>query len=1529
MMSGHDSRQPGGIAIVGMAGRFAEAPNLDAFWRALAGGVECIRRFTDEELLARGVPAALLKRSEYVKAGAVLDGIDLFDAAFFGFSPREAEIMDPQQRLFLECAWETLENAGCDPARFEGLIAVYAGVSINTYVHNLYANREVMASVGGYQLMIGNDKDFLATRVAYKLNLRGPALTVQTACSTSLVAVHLACQQLSTYQCDLALAGGACINPPQGYGYMYQPGMILSPDGHCRPFDAKASGTVSGTGLGIVALKRLEDALRDNDTIHAVIKGSAINNDGANKIGYTAPSIEGQAEAIAEALAMADFDPATVTCIEAHGTGTELGDPIEIAALTQAFGDTARKQYCALGSLKSNLGHLDAAAGVAGLIKAVLALEHRQIPPSLHFEEPNPKIDFAGSPFFVNTSLRDWETNGHPRRAGVSSFGIGGTNAHVVLEEAPAVEPTGPSRSHQLLLLSARSAKSLNQVAHDLSDHLRRYPEVPLADIAYTLQVGRQPLDHRRALVVANREEAIAVLTGKQRGRMHDRVQEPVNRSVAFMFSGQGSQYVNMARGLYDAEPAFTRSIDACCEILAAHLDCDLRALLYPSEREAESAASRLAQTRFTQPALFTTEYALAQLWMSWGVRPAALIGHSIGEYVAACLAGVMSLEDALSLVAARGHLMQSLPAGAMLAVHLPPHELQAVLTDGLSLAAVNGPNLCVASGPTGAIETLATQLEERTVGVRRLHTSHAFHSGMMDPILDEFRQRVRRVPLHAPQIPYISNRSATWITPAQATDPDYYAQHLRHAVQFAPGLSALLNPGGVAPTNVLLEVGPGTALTSLARQQVGRGQDIVIVNSLRHAQEAEPDFVSLLAALGELWTAGVEADWSAFYRAERRRRVPLPTYPFERKRFWVEPKRSAAAPPRRSSDKRPDVKDWFFVPGWRTAASLPSAIDPQLAQRVLILADDLGLSGALRALINHRGGEAVEVRPGGEFRAAEDLYFVQPAEPADYHRMLADLAQRDFRPQVVVHAWLLTEDARSAPDASMQRGLGSLLALAQAIGQDGSPEPVRMLVLSNGAQHVLAHDRLDPHKATAIAACRVIPQEYANIRVVHVDLDLVRSAAPDLADHARRAWGELATDGLEPALAYRGGQRWARFHEPLRLQATSAPQPVIRERGVYAITGGLGGVATAFGLHLAREVRARLALIVRGGLPDRDNWDAWVTDHPLPDRTTAKINRVRELESAGSEVLVLEADVTDEHALQRAFVDAERHFGMLHGVIHAAGNMAPETFLPVQKLSADVISRQFAPKVAGLQALERALGERELDFVMLTSSLSTVLGGMGYAAYAAANLFMDAFVAARPPDPRQPWQVVNWDAWQLDPAPQAAASALARLALTVPEGQQAFGYLLGMPAIPQIVVSTSDLEVRMGQWVRLGWGARAGETAPTAAAPRHERPELESDYEAPAGETEESLASIWRGLLGYDRVGRHDDFFLLGGHSLLATQLISRIREQFDVRLPLRTIFESKTVAELAQALEMASWTAKGAASGTADETEREEIEI
>jgi phthiocerol/phenolphthiocerol synthesis type-I polyketide synthase E len=894
----NDQEDLGAVAIIGMSGGFPGARDLDQFWENLQGGVESISRLTEEDLADEGVDSELAGHPDYVRAKGILDRAEWFDAHLFNVSAREAQLTDPQQRLFLEHAWAALENAGCDPSHFQGAIGVFAGSSTGSYLLSNLLLNPALRDAGPLELRIGNDRDFLATAVSYRLDLQGPGVNVATACSTSLVAVHLACQSLLNHECDAALAGGVSVSFPRRVGYLWQRGGIASADGHCRSFDQRASGAVTGEGVGVVVLKRLSDALADGDPIRAVVRGSAINNDGFVKAGFAAPGIQGQARVIAEALEVAGVEAGSITYVEAHGSGTPLGDSVELRALNRAFqGTEGSGPFCAVGSVKTNIGHLDAAAGIAGLIKTVLAHEYRLLPPSLHFEAPHPELEIEGSPFRVNTRLRPWERRGGPLRAGVSSFGIGGTNAHVILEAAPEPEPSAPSGPFSLLLLSAATTSALESAAARLAEHLARHPEQELADVAYTTQVGRLALGFRRAVVCGSRDEAAAALSGDSPRRLVEG-RALADRPVAFLFSGTGDHYPGMGAGLYRDAAVFRREIDHCADLLRPLLGQDLREVLFSHEdaatapgldlrrmlgRTPAAAGGSLDRADLLHPAIFALEYALAKLWESLGVRPSALFGYSLGELTAACLAGVFSLEEALPLVVGRARLLETLPQGAMLAVPLGEDEASGLLGDSLSLAAVNAPDVCVVSGPVAEVQALQDRLRERGLACLRLPVSRALHSAQMDSILDPFLRLFDRIRLSAPRIPYVTGVTGSWATDAEACSPEHWARHLRQTVRFSQSVAALWE----SPSTALIEIGPGQGLTTLAsRHENGTG---LAVPSLRPSYDAQEDFAFFLGSLGSLWTAGVEVSWPKLHRNERRRKVHLPGYPFERRPYLVQ----------------------------------------------------------------------------------------------------------------------------------------------------------------------------------------------------------------------------------------------------------------------------------------------------------------------------------------------------------------------------------------------------------------------------------------------------------------------------------------------------------------------------------------------------------------------------------------------------------------------------------------------------------------
>ena len=1495
------------IAVIGLALRFPGADSPEELWELLREGRSGVRELTDEELLASGISKSTFQKPNYVKAAGVVDGEDLFDAGLFGFSPREAELLDPQHRLFLECAWTALEHAGYRPRG--GNVGVYAGAYFSGYHEiNVASRPDILATTDISQRRISYGREFLTTRVAHRLDLEGPAVAVQTACSTSLVAVHMACQGLLGGSCDLALAGGVTIREPQRSGYLHHPGDVRSPDGRCCAFDADSHGTVASNGVGLAVLKRLDEAIDDGDTIYAVIKGSAINNDGSRKASFTAPSVEGQVRAIRAAHLMAEVDPRSITFIEAHGTGTAVGDPIEVAALTRAFrAGTDDRGFCALGSVKTNLGHLDTAAGIAGFAKAVLSVYHRQVPATLHFRAPNPELHLESSPFFVNHQLIPWPASEGPRRAGVSSFGFGGTNAHVVLEEPPRLE-SEPAAAEvcRLLLLSARSREVLDRATADLAEFLEAHSELAMDDVAHTLHVGRVHQRHRRVLVGrGDAGETAAELRELDPKKVATRGVEETGRPLVFLFPGQGAQHPGMGEELYRHEPRFRAEVDRCAEILEPHLGFDLRRLLYPEEAEREQAAAELTRTSRAQPALFTIEYALARwLEQSWGLEPEAMVGHSIGEYVAACLAGVFSLDDALALVAARGRLMDSLPGGSMLSVPLPEAEIEPYLGDGVELAAINGPSLLTVSGPDEAIEGVAQKLAEAGVEARPLHTSHAFHSARMEPILDAFRAEVEKVERHAPRRPYLSNLTGTWVTAEAARSPDAWAEHLRRAVRFADGVRELLED----PSRAYVEVGPGRALTTFLRQAGGR--DLAAQPLLGSPKDRGHDLDHALGGIGRLWLAGVDLDDTRYRQDDRpaRRRVALPTYPFDHRRFWIEPGEGGIQGSLDLS-KKDDPTDWLYAASWRRAPLLEAPATAEDSEAWLVLsADDLGQRLAER--LRQRGQMVAVVEAGPAFRAhGERRFTVAPTAAGDYERLLDELRAEDFVPRRVVHAWSVpTVDDETYEDApyetflaAQDHGFLGLFFLARALGHRPPGEgPADLLVLSSQLQQVLGDEEVSPAKAPLPGLCRVVGQEYPHLTCRHIDLP---TDVPVSGKEIDSLLAEVRSRPFVPMLAYRAGHRWIQEFEPLA--ATPSADPIrVRDGGVYLVLGGLGRMGSLLGEALARAGKGiRLVLTTRTVPPPRELWDEVLADPATGESTRRKIEIVRHLESLGAEVMPLAADVTDPAAMEKGLEAVRQRFGGIHGTLFATGQMGKQAAIAIGTGTREQCEAHWRPKALGLPLAERLLRPFELDFLMVVSSLSTILGGVTYGAYAAANYFQDVYVqrlARRRGDGSTRYLCVDFDAWVYEET-EGNTLELIDLAIRPAEGVELMGHILAMGPPTQLLVSTTDLKPRADKFLQ----PAAPESADsTAAGGDHERPDLGVDFVAPRDETEATIAGVWSTILGIADIGVHDDFFELGGHSLSGIQLTVQLGRAFGIELSSGVFFEHPTIAELAEAV-------------------------
>lgn len=1446
MMIGED------IAIIGMSGRFPGADGISALWENIKDGVESITQLTEEDLKATGIKEEIYNDPCYVRAEAAVENIDEFDADFFDCTPREAQILNPQHRMFLQYSWKALEDAGYNPEMYEGRIGVYAGEGFNKYFMDIANNKEENKWLNEMQVLMGNDKDFLATQVSYKLGLTGPSMTVQSGCSTSLLAIALATQGLNNYQCDIALAGGVRLGIPQKTGYLYKEGSILSPDGHCRPFDEAANGTVGGSGLGIVVLKRLEDALKDKDHIYAVIKGTAINNDGNNKIGYTAPSIDGQADAIYEALQVAGIKADEIGYIETHGTGTNLGDPIEFSALNKVFQrETSKRNFCALGSVKANIGHLDAAAGVTGVIKTALMLMHKVIPPMTNFNKPNPKLDIENSAFYIPKNASEWVTDGTPRRAGVSSFGIGGTNVHIVLEEAPYQSRKATYDEWQILPLSAKQSNALESMSEALKRHLEENPSTPLNDVAYTLQYGRKVFDYRQAIICKNTLQAVDVL---KKAEPYNLVQGKAigatKPNTVFMFSGQGSQYIGMGKELYETNGCFREIIDHCCEQLEGYLGIDLRKIMYDVANSTED----INQTYLAQPALFVTEYALASTLIHYGVMPAAMIGHSIGEYVAACLAGVFTLEEALPLVVSRGRLMQGQLPGAMTSVALSEEKVQPFLNHKVSIATVNAPDNVVVAGEFEAVEALEEKLKNAQISSVRLHTSHAFHSYMMEECVSPFMDKFLNVHLNKPNIPIVSNVTGDWLKDEEATSPEYWGKHLMSTVKFSNGISKLLSES----EKVFIEIGPGNTLCKLTKQHLASDTKSCTIQTMRHIKQNVSDKNVLYKALGESWVHGLDINWQKVNLAQVSYKVSLPTYSFDQKTYWLGRNQKAVVEENQKPIKSNKIDDWFYMPYWsQTARYKKTAIDEGCW---VIFASDSPVTSKIETrLLNHKC-PVVKVYSGKNYEVIDDYtYMIDINDKVSYRTLFETLEEKELLPRYMVHMWSLNESiTQNGPSYVFK----SLLYIAQVTRELNILSRMNLSVITQNAYALHGEMDLDINVTALLGITKTIPQEYMNI--ICSNIDFSRDEL-EKYDYAQAIIDEtIHTDDIYE-IAYRYNKRFIKKYEQVQLEQSDT-QSALVEKGVYLITGGLGNIGRNIAKRLAEKYQATLILTGRSKI------DAF------------KQSIIDELKSLGSEVRIYEADVTNRDEMQNVVTKTIDEFGKINGIIHAAGIVGTETYQEILQIGESQIKQQMDVKIEGVRILNQVTKDLDVDLYILMSSLSTILGGPGLTTYASANACMSSLAQYYSLETNKQWISIEWDGWYYGRNERSRDG----LEIDMVEGVEAFERICTNPYFNQIIVSVGPLNKRIKQWINANHAIS-----------------IESKEEKVGQESvEEIVTRIWKEMLGVEEVKADDNFFEVGGDSLVASQMIYRIRAELQLDISIKAFFETPTMRFISETI-------------------------
>lgn len=1463
------STQPTLLAVIGLAGRFPGARSARALWENMTRGTESITFFTTDELRETVSPDELSDPA-YVRAKGYLSGWDEFDAAFFGYAAREAALMDPHARILHECLWEALEDAGYAPDSGLGHVGLYVGGSVSPHWFCAAHSRGITPSEK-YHSVVLNDNHALSTRLAYRFGLRGPALTLQTACSSSLVAVHVACQALIAGECEMAVAGGISLSFPVKAGYLYEQGAVSAPDGHCRAFDADGQGTLAGDGCGLVVLKSLRRAQDDGDHVYVVVRGTAINNDGRDKIGYTAPSVSGQADVIRRAHAAAGIEPDTIGYVEAHGTATPLGDPIEIEALRQAFGRT-RAQSCAIGSIKSNLGHLNHAAGIAGFIKATFAVRDGVLPPSLHYREANRHIDFAATPFYVNTTLRVWNGNG-PRRAGVSSFGIGGTNAHVVIEQAPDSLPRAANDRTHLLLLSARDMRGLLDLTDRWRDHLEQNRDIDMAAAAFTTQLGRRSLRHRRAVACESRIEAIETLA-----RKYDSTPASSELAIVYLMPGQGSQHVRMSAGLYERLPAFRTTVDECLALLDSAMGAEVRAALGLGGDSPDDCGRRHNETGVVQPALFICQYACVALLGRLGIEPVALLGHSLGELVAAAVAGVFRLEDALSLVVRRGELMQSLPPGTMLGVAASAADIQPMLPEGVCIATVQGPQRTVISGTDSAICEAEALLAVRGVAARRIDTAHAFHSPMMDPIMSAFESAVAAVERRAPRMPFLSNVTGTWARESDAVSPTYWARQLREPVNFSACLETLYRKNDLA----LAELGPGQVLGAVARSHPARRETHRIVGLMRNANDSVHDERYFLKALGQLWTWGAAVSWNGLDHGSARR-VPLPTYPFEQRRLpdiTLDVAREARDPHRPRSVAQ---GAWLYSPVWRRE----SARHEEASAGHLLLFTQSASAQELADSFRVAGRAVVTVVPGNNFGAIDrDIYTLRPSEREDYSRLVEALRRHALVPSCVIHAWsLATPVLETAGDdacrAAHPFGLYSVLWLAQVLETElleaGSPAAgVRLCVVTRDALDAPGTPVIVPSQSPVAGLCPVITQECAQVRCVHADVRSVDLQAHGEVSVLRRVIADVLGGTPAPTVAWRAGERWLADVAPTIPVVIEDDEPVAHSGGVYVITGGFGHIGTLLAERLARTSGATIVLVGR--------------HVPEPGTDSAAARRIERLEADGAHVIKVAADCADVDALRAVLARARAGGRSITGLFHAAASTKHSSVkTSIVNLTAQDLDEQFHAKAHGLQAIRDAVRDEPVDCVVVMSSLAAVVGGFGLGAYAAANRFADACVESWSRTAATRWLSIDWDGWEAPDEGVVIDSGRTLPLLTSERGLDACVRILDAGRTSRVLVSATDLTPRYRALATLA--ARPFDAQRDTAVPVPEGQSLVA-----------VLADIWKQFFGASHVSPDDSFFDLGGDSLAAVVLVSRMNAALACRLDVSDVLLMPRLADIAQ---------------------------
>lgn len=1438
------------IAIVGMSCKFPQSNDLKGFWENLFAGNELVHFYSDEELVKLGLTKQLIENPDFIRAKSMLDDPERFDFSFFGYTKDEAAVMDPQIRIMHELVWTGLEDAGCDILSNKNKIGVYLSASDNQdwIAHTRFKPNEKVNAFLASQL---NNKNFISTLISYSLNLKGPSYYLHTACSSSLAAVHIACRNLLLKECSMAVAGGIRIDSSVARGYFYEEGMVSSKDGHTRAFDANSSGTIAGQGGAVVILKRMEDALRDRDHIYAVIKASATNNDGKSKVGYTAPSVNGQVACMRMAQRIANVAPEEITYIETHGTGTKLGDTIEIEALNKVFNHNKAHQ-CAIGSVKSNLGHPDTAAGIAGLVKTSLGIKHKTLLPSLNFTEANPEIDFASGPFYVNTTTKKWETkNGSPLYAGISSLGIGGTNVHLILGESPVLEKGKSKRPFQLFPFSAKTKTSLQKYQEKLSPFFAETTNAALANIAYTLQVGRVPFRYR-SFVVGNSKEQLS-----------EKLQEDLlvyqsetNKPVVFMFPGQGSQYFQMARDIYREEAFFKNIMDAGFAILQKETGEDYAVIIgYTGAMEDQDTINH---TLYTQPLIFLIEYALAALLMHWGISAKHMIGHSLGEYTAACLSGVFSFEAALKIIVKRAQLMGKVKEGDMLGVGMPAEEIAPLLNPALSIATVNTEKSCVISGTKQHIAALQTVLKAQEIPSRILKTSHAFHSEMMEEILEEFSAVLQEIDFAEPQHSFISNVSGKEIEPQEAMSPAYWVSHLRNTVKFSAGIKYLMKQGNA----VYIEIGPGKTLSTFCKQQEGFMEKNSTVSLIRHPNSQLDDNEFLTNGLGKIWSMGVAIDWTQYYGDELRHKVSVPTYCFDDYAFEVEvdPFGELMKNGAMSDAFRRPLDQWFYIPNWKKALLPNPPVEEEKLKNYLLFEEESSLLAAVETELKKLGHQVLLVKRGAAFQQKEDGTFViNPNQEKELEKLFQAIAATGIVYENFVVNWQLDNHSTDP----LLNAFNRLKHLAKHLLKYREGEKKKITYLSDFNHPVLGNESIRPVSAAAKSLLTICAQENPELFACSIDVD---ASAMD-AEEAEAIVRELENNTEEIEVAYRYGKRWTNAYSPVALNDTEKEQ-YLKPGKTYLFTGAIGNIGEVLLKYLHDAYGAKIVVLGKGAQPPQE---------------------LQQLAAAGYPTEYYQADFSDLERVREVKTRMEKDHGKIAGIIHATANINHGVFKPVDLIDPDSTQKQFHYKAKGIQSLYEVFKAESLDFVWIKSSLSSILGGLTYATFAVSNKFIDSFISQHQKELKN-WFCINLDGYGNGGINESEMIAVFEKSFSI--GTQG-----------QLVVSIRDLKK-----------ANINQAKSKIAAEEEvrsediiNRPQISVAYQAPDREIEKELCLLWEAFFGYEKVGIHDDFFELGGDSLKVMTMLKRIQKKYKMEINLLDFYGKPTIKSLADEIEMA----------------------